>query len=139
MSNDQLRPDGRALASPYDLTCTNEECDLHGTVAQGARCPTCGLRNHLVMPPEEEAPLTIGQRPLASRPAPARKVSVGDAVSRAIFGGFWAIVTLILFISGIAELAKGHAGGLLALLVAALTGLYSAYIFRGGRFRMLFW
>jgi hypothetical protein len=60
-------------------------------------------------------------------------------ISRVIFGGFWALVTLGLFISGMAAVAKGHAGGLLALLAAVLTALYSAYIFRGGRFRMLFW
>jgi hypothetical protein len=140
MSNDQLRPDGRALAAPYDLTCTNEECDLRGTMAQGARCPMCGLRNHLVMPPDQDA-FAAGQMATDSRPAPAPapKIGVGDMISRVIFGGFWALVTLGLFISGMTAVAKGHAGGLLALLAAVLTTLYSAYIFRGGRFRMLFW
>jgi hypothetical protein len=141
MSNDQLRPDGRALAAPYDLTCTNEECDLRGTVAQGARCPMCGLRNHLVMPLEEGTALGVGAMSTDSRPAsaPAPKIGVGDMISRVIFGGFWALVTLGLFISGMTAAAKGHAGGLFALLAAVLTALYSAYIFRGGRFRMLFW
>ncbi len=139
MSTEQIRPDGRPLASAYDLTCTNEECHLHGTVAEGARCPMCGLRNHLVMPPEEETSLATGLGHTGARPIPAQKVGVGDMISRTIFGGFWALVTLGLFISGMAGVAKGHAGGLLALLVAVLTGLYSAYIFRGGRFRMLFW
>jgi hypothetical protein len=141
MSNDQLRPDGRALAAPYDLTCTNEECDLRGTVAQGPRCPTCGLRNHLVMPPEEGTAFAGGQMSADSRrvSAPAPKIGVGDMISRVIFGGFWALVTLGLFISGMTAVAKGHASGLLALLAAVLTALYSAYIFRGGRFRILFW
>lgn len=141
MSNDQPRTDGRALAEPYDVTCTNDECDLRGTKGQGARCPSCGLRNHLVMPPEEEPAFAGGQTSPGPRPAavPARKIGVGDMISRAIFGGFWALVTLGFFISGMTAIAKGHAGGLLALLGAVLTALYSAYIFRGGRFRMLFW
>jgi hypothetical protein len=146
MSNDQLRPDGRALATPYDLTCTNAACNLRGTVAQGARCPMCGLRNYLVMPPEENAfaarQVSTDSRPApapAHAPAPAPKIGVGDMISRVIFGGFWALVTLGLFISGMTAVAHGHAGGLLALLGAVLTALYSAYIFRGGRFRMLFW
>jgi hypothetical protein len=141
MSNDQPRTDGRAIAAPYDLTCTNEECDLRGTVAQGARCPMCGLRNHLVMPPEDGTAFAGAQTAPGSHQAsaPAPKIGVGDMISRVIFGGFWALVTLGLFISGMTAVAKGHAGGLLALLAAVLTALYSAYIFRGGRFRMLFW
>lgn len=139
MSNDQARPGARPLASPYDLTCTNEECELNGTVAHGARCPKCGLRNHLVFPPEETAPRLTAQASTRPRPAPKRAVGVGEMLSRTIFGGFWAIVTLGLVIGGLAGLSKGHGGALLAIPVAALTGLYSAYIFRGGRFRILFW
>jgi hypothetical protein len=139
MSNDQVRPDARPLASPYDLTCTNEECELHGTVAHGARCPKCGLRNHLVFPPEEAAPRLMVPATTPARPAPKRAIGVGETLSRTIFGGFWAIVTLFLVIGALAGLSQGHAAALLAIPVGGLTGLYSAYIFRGGRFRILFW
>lgn len=139
MSNDQVRPDARALASPYDLTCTNEECELSGTVAHGARCPKCGLRNHLVFPPEEAAPRSTVQASTRPGPAPKQAIGVGETLSRTIFGGFWAIVTLAFVIGAFAGLSKGQAGALLAIPVAGLTGLYSAYIFRGGRFRILFW
>jgi hypothetical protein len=139
MSNDQAQPEPSSLASPYDLTCTNEECELHGKVAHGARCPKCGLRNHLVLPPDEETPLVTGRTSASSRPAPVSAIGVGEALSRTVFGGFWAVVTLGLLIAALSGVSNGHAGALLAFPAAVLTGLYSAYIFRGGRFRMLFW
>jgi hypothetical protein len=61
-------------------------------------------------------------------------------VSRIIFGGFWTVVTLAAAIAGVTAFVHGSPGaGFLALVVAALTGLYARYIFRGGRFRILFW
>jgi hypothetical protein len=69
---------------------------------------------------------------------PARP-GAGEMLSRTVFGGFWALVTLGMFIAGVAGMAHGHAGALLTIPVAALTGLYSRYLFRGGRFRILFW
>jgi hypothetical protein len=92
-----------------------------------------------VFPPEEAAPRLPAQASIRPRPAPKQGIGVGDAISRTIFGGFWAIVTLALFVGGLAGLSQGHAGALLAIPVAGLTGLYAAYIFRGGRFRFLFW
>ncbi|GAA1791501.1 hypothetical protein HC028_01060 [Planosporangium flavigriseum] len=71
-----------------------------------------------------------------SRPAPR----AGDIVSRVIFGGFWSVVTVAALIAGIVGFSHGQAGvGFGALIVAVLTGLYARYIFRGGRFRILFW
>jgi hypothetical protein len=60
-------------------------------------------------------------------------------LSRIIFGGFWALVTVGLIFAAFAGMTAGKPQSLLALLAAVLTGLYARYIFRGGRFRMLFW
>lgn len=82
-----------------------------------------------------EHPATDPRIP-TTRPGPG----AGEILSRAVFGGFWAVVTLGIVIAGIAGFANGSpGGGFLALIVAALTGLYARYIFRGGRFRILFW
>ena len=68
------------------------------------------------------------------------RIGAGEIISRIIFGGFWAAVTLGLAVAGFAVMGNGHAGGgLVSLGAAVLTGLYSAYIFRGGRVRFLFW
>jgi hypothetical protein len=72
------------------------------------------------------------------RPAPAA-VGAGEMLSRTIFGGFWALVTVGLILAAFTGVAAGRPQSLLALLAAVLTGLYARYIFRGGRFRMLFW
>ena len=139
MSADQALPEPSSLASPYDLTCENKECERYGTVAHGARCPQCGLRNHLVLPPGEEAAWAPATAPVGSRPSAVSPIGVGEMLSRTLFGGFWALVTLGLLIVALSGVSKGRAGALLALPAGALTGLYSAYIFRGGRFRMIFW
>jgi hypothetical protein len=60
-------------------------------------------------------------------------------LSRTLFGGFWTLVTVGLILAAITGVAAGHPQALLALLVAVPTGLYARYIFRGGRFRILFW
>ena len=67
------------------------------------------------------------------------RIGAGEIISRIIFGGFWAAVTLGLAVAGFAIMGQGHAGGLVGLGAAVLTGLYSAYILRGGRVRFLFW
>jgi hypothetical protein len=59
--------------------------------------------------------------------------------SRVMYGGFWVLATVLLVIGGFVLLGDGDGKGLLALLLAVLTGLYARYIFRGGRFRLLFW
>jgi hypothetical protein len=51
-------------------------------------------------------------------------------LSRVVFGGFWALVTVGLTIAALAGLAAGRPGGLLGLPLAALTGLYSRHISR---------
>jgi hypothetical protein len=66
-------------------------------------------------------------------------VGVGEVLSRTVFGGFWAVVTVGLILAAFAGAAAGHPQALAALLPAVLTGLYAWYIFRGGRFRILFW
>jgi hypothetical protein len=54
--------------------------------------------------------------------------------------GFWSIVVVVaLAVSGLAVTQDNLGGGLIALGVALLCGLYAGYIFRGGRFRILFW
>src|SRR4029453_4303395 len=70
---------------------------------------------------------------------------VMDIASRVVFGGFWAVVTVIAVVGGVALLANGIVGGLLLLVIpppharAAATARYARYVFRGGRFRLLFW
>lgn len=73
-------------------------------------------------------------------PVQRTRPSAGDIVSRVIFGGFWTLVTLAAFGLSMAAFSEGKGGGGFALLViSVLTGLYAVYIFRGGRFRFLFW
>jgi hypothetical protein len=66
-------------------------------------------------------------------------VNAGEIISRTIFGGFWSVVTLAAIVSGCVALGAGKAGGMLLWLLAVPTGMYARYIFRGGRFRFLFW
>ena len=70
--------------------------------------------------------------------APGRP-GVGDIIGRIIYGGFWSAVTLGVTVFAFFSFSHGNGGpGFVGLVVAVLTGLYSAYIFRGGRFRFLF-
>jgi hypothetical protein len=88
--------------------------------------------------------MSINEPPIASTnsvaPPAAPGPGAGDIIGRIIFGGFWSVVTLGALIFGFVGFSHGQVGpGFGALLVAALTGMYARYIFRGGRFRILFW
>lgn len=66
--------------------------------------------------------------------------SVGEVISRIVFGGFWALVASGSLAAAVLLFAQGMpAGGLVCIGVALLAALYSRYLFRGGRFRILFW
>ena len=71
---------------------------------------------------------------------PTTPVRAGDMISRAIFGGFWSLVCLGSLVAAASGISGGHPGLFFGgLVVAILAGLYARYIFRGGRFRILFW
>ena len=75
-------------------------------------------------------------------PAPTmqhRRPSIGDMISRTIFGGFWALVAAGLAWTGLSLIFTGDMSGFITVGVSVLPGLYARYIFRGGRFRLLFW
>ncbi|WP_030436786.1 hypothetical protein [Actinoplanes subtropicus] len=134
MSSESIVPASLPPARPGDTTCTTIACRRTGSVVAPPRCPACGNRVHLVQDGEPvPKPLTT-----IPQPAPAA-LGAGEILSRTIFGGFWALVTLGLVIAGLTGMAAGEPKSLLALVAAVLTGLYARYIFRGGRFRMLFW
>ncbi|MFD8300752.1 hypothetical protein ACFV29_00135 [Streptomyces sp. NPDC059690] len=77
--------------------------------------------------------------PMPARP-PAAALGVRETASRAVFGGFWCVIAVLGAVAAVSGLAKGDVGTfLLSALVAAASGLYARYIFRGGRFRILFW
>jgi len=78
--------------------------------------------------------------PRAQPPSLAPKLEKGAEVgSRVVYGGFWALVAVVAGIGGLALLGNGEGTGLLGLIIAALAGIYAAYIFRGGRWRIMFW
>lgn len=76
---------------------------------------------------------------------PAQTVGPGTPVSRraATYIGFyfwwWSGVTVLFLIGSLFFLAHGLVGaGLLGLLITGLSALYVRYLYRGGRFRMIF-
>ncbi|MFI6071530.1 hypothetical protein ACIA5C_08060 [Actinoplanes sp. NPDC051343] len=57
-----------------------------------------------------------------------------------IFGGFWSIAAAAALSASVLAIGNGMVGpGLVALAAALLCGLYARYMFRGGRFLILFW
>jgi hypothetical protein len=76
---------------------------------------------------------------MRNEPQPS-KISKGLEIgSRVFFGGFWALIAVGALIGGLSLMGKSVGAGLLGLLVAVLAGLYARYIFRGGRWRIMFW
>jgi hypothetical protein len=109
-------------------SCVTFNCPRRGALLPSSICPACGAATHLAVSAVVTPP-----------PAVRQSIGAGEVISRVVFGGFWTLVTIGAFIGGLVALSQGSAGGLLAILVAALTGLYAGYIFRGGRFRIMFW
>jgi len=139
MSSEPLVPAVRPPARPGGTTCTTGGCPWAGSAVEPPRCPECGNRVHLVQFEEPGPAAAPGWRPAASpQPAPVA-IGAGEMLSRTIFGGFWAVVTAGLVFAAFIGMADGRPQALLGLVAAGLTGLYTRYIFRGGRFRMLFW
>jgi hypothetical protein len=140
MSSESIVPAGLPPARPGGTTCTTDGCAWAGSAVEPPRCPKCGNRVHLVHS-RESVPIAPpqGWAPTTPPRSAAAAVGAGEMLSRTIFGGFWALVTVGLILAAFAGMAAGKPQALLALLAAVLTGLYARYIFRGGRFRMLFW
>jgi hypothetical protein len=87
----------------------------------------------------ETEQVSVGQPATAPRAGHRKSPSVGDMISRTIFGGFWGLVAVGLAWTGLSLVFTGDMSGLITVGVSVLPGLYSRYIFRGGRFRILFW
>ena len=118
-------------AVPGELTCITGHCANMGAPVPATVCPLC-YRETCAVPPEDAA-RTLERRS-ASGPG------AGTIVIRAIFGGFWSVVAVFAFIASGFGISQGRVGpGLIALAAALLCGLYARYIFRGGRFLILFW
>ncbi|MEU6141312.1 hypothetical protein ABZ848_13205 [Streptomyces sp. NPDC047081] len=91
-----------------------------------------------VPPVPSVPPMPVGP-PVPDR-APGPPLGARESLSRAVFGGFWCLVAVAGVVAGMKGLRDGDFGGfLLSALVAAASGCYARYIFRGGRFRILFW
>jgi hypothetical protein len=118
------------IAQPGEPTCCNVNCLRRNALAAGGNCAACG---------QPTRPVPHGQQTAGAQRIGGTGAALGDIIGRVIFGGFWTLVTIGLIIAGFGSLGNGHPGGLLALGGAVLTGLYAIYLFRGGRFRILFW
>jgi hypothetical protein len=98
-------------------------------------CVSCGQKTRSAVEPGLAIPA-----PRPQGPSQAATLNKGvDIGSRVIFGGFWSVVALGALVGGVAILTQGNAVGLLVIGVGILAALYARYIFRGGRFRILFW
>jgi hypothetical protein len=122
-------------AAPGGLVCTNSQCAVAGLPTTRATCVSCKQSTKSM---SEVGPQVSAVNPVRTGGSDGGE-KIMDMTSRAIFGGFWIVVTLVALIGGIALLVNGVIGGLLLLGAGVLTGLYARYIFRGGRFRILFW
>jgi hypothetical protein len=118
-------------AESGELTCITSNCANMGAPVAATICPLCYQETCTV--PRE-----------GTGHAPERQsvsgLSAGTIIVRAIFGGFWSIAAAVALIASGLGISNGKVGpGLIALALALLCGLYARYIFRGGRFLILFW
>jgi len=117
------------------LVCVNTACQVAGLATTRSNCVKCGNPTHSFDEPGLVVP-TPKPQPASLTPKVQAGVEVG---SRVIYGGFWALVAIVAGIGGLVLLGDGQPTGLLALIIAALAGIYAVYIFRGGRWRIMFW
>jgi hypothetical protein len=118
-------------AESGELTCITSNCANMGTPVAATVCPLCYRKTYGV--PWEGAGHTPGLRP-------ASGLSAGTILVRVIFGGFWTVVAAGALIASGLGISHGQVGpGLIGLAAALLSGLYARYIFRGGRFLIIFW
>lgn len=90
--------------------------------------------------PVPSAPPAWGPPMPMPAPPPAPGLGARETLSRTVFGGFWCVIGVLGVVAAVSGLARGDVGGfLLSALVATASGCYARYIFRGGRFRILFW
>jgi hypothetical protein len=153
---------GPTDARPGQPTCLRPGCRQFNKLELGTSCRGCGHRTATrprpdlfqtlgyqprtqpVPPMPTGAPPVPGVPPMplappAPVPPPAAPLGVRETASRAIFGGFWCLIAVAGVIAAFSQLADGEFGSfLLCALVATASGFYARYIFRGGRFRILF-
>jgi hypothetical protein len=110
-----------------ELTCVEESCPRVGAVATSTICVACGGPAYLV--PADHAPI----------PGPRPSIRPGDLLGRIFYGGFWAGAAVLAGLGSLVAIGKGNAVGLLGLILTGLAAWYAVYIFRGGRFRIMFW
>lgn len=70
---------------------------------------------------------------------PSKVTTAREIGSRVFYGGFWALVAVVALVGGLSLMGDNGGAGLLGVLIAVLAGLYARYIFRGGRWRIMFW
>ncbi|NVI89294.1 hypothetical protein [Actinomadura sp. BRA 177] len=70
---------------------------------------------------------------------PAARTSRPATTYIGFYFWWWCGVTVLFVIGSLVTLAHDLVGtGLLGLLIAGLSALYTRYLYRGGRFRMIF-
>jgi len=117
------------------FVCVNPQCTAAGRAINRTSCASCGR-------PAQTAGATIRSAPAARPPQPARpsRVEKGMEIgSRVFFGGFWALVAVVATVAALASFGSNPSAGMVGLVIAVLAGLYARYIFRGGRWRIMFW
>ena len=110
------------------LTCIDSKCRFSGRATTSTACASCGRPTY-----------SIEGSPKATRSGPGKVVVGLEIGSRVFYGGFWALVAVVTMIGGFSIIGSNAGPGLLGLLIAALSGMYAVYIFRGGRWRIMFW
>ncbi|MGI5457149.1 hypothetical protein ACQEWB_29095 [Streptomyces sp. CA-249302] len=145
---------GPTDARPGQPTCLRRDCRQFTKLELGGRCRGCGHRTSIRPRPDLYESLGYQSRPAAVPPMPsgpppvpaapprpaAAPLGARETASRAVFGGFWCLIAVAGVVAAMKGLTGGDFGGfLLSALVATGSGFYARYIFRGGRFRILFW
>lgn len=114
--------------------------DLEHAAAESKHERQVAHESHRAHPVATQPAIEHPSQPVAAPSVPHRKrPSVADMLSRTVFGGFWSLVTVGLVIMGGQHIFSGDLSGFLTWGIALLTGVYARYLFRGGRWRLLFW
>src|SRR5690348_16284488 len=109
-------------AAPGRYVCVSGECSVAGYPTTRTTCVSCGGATKDRAEAGLQVPPTVSQLTAVDKSA--------DMFSRAVYGGFWTLVTIGAAIVGLAVLAHGSVAGLVFLAVGVVTGLYAWYIFR---------
>lgn len=118
-----------------NLVCVDPQCTAAGRATDRAVCASCGRST-------QAAGETIRSTSAARPPQPTGPSRVGKGMeigSRVFYGGFWALVAVVSTVAALASFGDSPGAAMMGLVIAVLAGLYARYIFRGGRWRIMFW